>query len=93
MFDWFFSEFSNLAYPFFQTQLVLDTHMAVADTKTVAVDTQTMVADIHRKVLMEQEGTSCQNDSVGATCHHRRQTTYHRLDPRKVSGTRYLGGL
>jgi hypothetical protein len=30
-------------------------------------NTQTMVADIHRKVLTGQEGTS-QKDSVGAVC-------------------------
>jgi hypothetical protein len=49
--------------------MVADTKTVVADTKTVVVDTQTMVADIHRKILTGQEGTSGQNNSVGATCY------------------------
>ena len=67
----------------FQTQLGIATHMAVADTQTrvidtqtvvvdsraIAVDTQTMVADMHRRVLTGQAGTSCQNHSVGVACH------------------------
>jgi hypothetical protein len=68
-------EFVNLASSI-QTQLVLDTHKEVADarvtianTETVVEDTQMMVADIHRKVLAGQEGTSSQNHSVGATCY------------------------
>jgi hypothetical protein len=43
-FDWSYREFLNLA-PIFQTQLVLDTHKAVADTQTVAVDTKTVVVN------------------------------------------------
>jgi hypothetical protein len=64
----------------FQTQLAIDTHMAVGDTKTmvastqavvagtqtIVADTQTMVADIYRKVLTGQEDTSGKNHSVGA---------------------------
>jgi hypothetical protein len=57
-FGWFRWEFANLASPF-QTQLAIDTHMAVGDT-------QAMVVDIHRKVLAGQEGTSGKNHLVGA---------------------------
>ena len=60
----------------FQTELAIDTNMAVADTHVVVADTQvvvtdthTMVADIHRSVLTAQEGTSGKNNSVSATCH------------------------
>ena len=53
----------------FQTELAIDTNMAVADTHVVVTDTQTMVADIHRSVLMGQEGTSGKNNTVGVTCY------------------------
>jgi hypothetical protein len=90
----------NLA-PIFQTQLVLDTHKAVADTQTVAVDTkiavtntqsivtdtQTMVADMHRNMLTGQKGISDQNDSVGATCYS--QTTDYLRLPRLKPGQQY----
>jgi hypothetical protein len=64
-FHWFYWKFANLASPF-QTQLVIDTHMTVADTKTVVVDTHTMVADMYQKALTGQEASD-HNRSVGAT--------------------------
>jgi hypothetical protein len=42
-FGWFHWEFANLASPF-QTQLAIDTHMAVGDTQAMVVDTKTIVA-------------------------------------------------
>jgi hypothetical protein len=65
-FGYFRWEIANLAFPF-QTQLAIDTHIAVGDTQTIVTDTQTMVADIHRKVLTSHEGTPDQNNSVCAT--------------------------
>ena len=44
----------------FQTELVIDIDMRVADT-------QTMVADIHRNILTGQKDISDQNRSVGVT--------------------------
>jgi hypothetical protein len=74
------NSFANLAAAF-QTELAIDTNMAVTDTKTIATDTktiatdtktvvtdtQTMVADIHRNLLTEREGASGKNHSVGPT--------------------------
>ena len=51
----------------FQTELAIDTNMVVSDTQVAVADIQTVVADIHRNVLAGQEGTSGQNNSVGAT--------------------------
>jgi hypothetical protein len=42
-FGWFRWEIANLASPF-QTQLAIDTHMAVGDTQTMVADTKTIVA-------------------------------------------------
>jgi hypothetical protein len=52
-FEWFCRKFVNLA-PIFQTQLVLDTHKAVADTQTIAADTKVMVADAKAVVANTQ---------------------------------------
>jgi hypothetical protein len=46
--------------------VVAGTHSVVAGTHTVVADTHTMVADIHRSVLTGREGSSGQNNSVGA---------------------------
>jgi hypothetical protein len=46
----------------FQTELAIDTNMAVSNT-------QAMVADIHQNMLTEREGASGKNRSVGKTCY------------------------
>jgi hypothetical protein len=98
-FDRFCWEFTDLTSPF-QTQLVIDTHMAVGDTQRGVADaqrgienTQTMVADIHRRVLTGQEPTSGQSNSVSQLAIHQHQNSYNCLDPSKVSDTEYCGGL
>ena len=53
----------------FQTELALDTNMAVGDTRAVVGDTHTMVADIHRSVFKGQEVTSNNKNLVGVTCY------------------------
>jgi hypothetical protein len=85
-FNQFCWEFTNLGSPF-QTQLAIDTHMAVGDTQRGVADTQTMVADIHRRVLTGQEPTSGQNKSVGQLAIHQHQNSYYSLDPVQVSDT------
>ena len=97
-FDRFSRKFANFTSPF-QTQLGIDTHMAVSDTKTVVVDTQTvvvdtktMVADMHQKMLAEQGGASCKDGSVCTTCCPSEPNAYHRLDPSKVSDAEYYKG-
>jgi hypothetical protein len=47
--------------------IATDTKTIATDTKTVVTDTQTMVTDMHRNMLMEREGASGKNHSVGST--------------------------
>jgi hypothetical protein len=52
--------FAHLAAAF-QTELAIDTNMAVTDTKTIAMDTKTVVTDTQtmlRNMLTEREGAS-----------------------------------
>ena len=48
----------------FQAELLVNTHLTVADTHLTVVDTHTMVADIHRNVLATQAGPDGQNPLV-----------------------------
>jgi hypothetical protein len=52
-FEWFYWEFMNLGSSF-QTQLVLDTHKAVADARATIANTETVVADTQTKVTDTQ---------------------------------------
>ena len=70
----------NLTAPF-QTELAIDTNIAVAgthavvtnthtvvtDTHTAVADTRTMVADIHRSVLAGQDDTQTRSGTLNAT--------------------------
>jgi len=58
----------------FQTELVLNTHVAVTNTHILVsdvhrdvLDTRAMVSDIHRGVIKIQEGSDSQRQAVGDT--------------------------
>ena len=48
-----------------QTELVINTHVAVSGTHTVISNTHTMVSDIHRTIVQGQEGNSGMVPPVG----------------------------
>ena len=57
-----------------QTKLAITTHEIVSDVYHDVVDTRAMVSEIHRSVVIGQEGTDNQHRSVSDICtlfHHR----------------------
>ena len=89
MFNWPCLVFVNNLVASFQTELAINTHTMVADTHTVVADAHTMITDIHRNVLMGQESTSGQDQSVSTNAICQRRDAYHRLGSNQVSDTEY----
>lgn len=51
-----------------QTELAINTHVAVSGIELNVTNTQTMVSDIHRTIVKGQEGNGSQNIPVSGTC-------------------------
>ena len=50
-----------------QTELSMNTHIVVTDIRQDVVNTRTIVSDIHRAIVVNQEGSSSKDRSVSAT--------------------------
>jgi hypothetical protein len=57
----------------------------------MVINTHVMVADIHRNLLMEQEGVSNLRYTVCATYYLARKSADHPVDSRQVSDDEYNG--
>ena len=75
-----------------QTELAINTRLAVSDVHHGVVNTHTMVSAIHRNMLKSQEGTDDQLQLVSdirTLSHHRISNVRHHLDASQVRDLDY----